>query len=117
MQVFDTSAFINVDVFDDDIADLIKRHTEKVVEPSEAVQKRAGFFQGQFPNPGRRNRADPFILAEAESRRFTVVTYAGTTFRGTATKNWDRTMPGVCHRFGIPCCTLAEALERLGLVL
>jgi len=31
-----------LDVFDDDIADLIKRHTEKVVEPSEAVQKRAG---------------------------------------------------------------------------
>ena len=104
-------------VYDDDLAEWIRKRSGVVVEPSEQVQRRAGIFQQQFPNSAVRNKADPFILAEAEHRGFTVVTYEGTSFRGVPTANWARTMPGVCKRFGIACCTLPEAFERLGITL
>jgi hypothetical protein len=71
----------------------------------------------QFPKPGVRNGADPFILAEAEIRSFTVTTYEGRSFSGVPSRNWARSMPGICAHFDIPCCTLPEALERLGLSL
>lgn len=102
---------------DDEIAEWIRRRSGAVVEPSETVQTRPGFFRASFPKPNLRNAADPFILAEAESRGFTVVTYEGRTFRGVPTTNWVRTMPGICKHFGIACCTLPEALEMLGISL
>ena len=111
------AVYVELLVYDDDVAGLIKRHSAAVVEPSKRVQRRAGEFQAQFPKPGTRNKADPFILAEAEARGVTVVTYEGTTFAGIPTKQWDRAMPGICKHFGIPCCTLPQALERLGLRL
>lgn len=80
-------------------------------------ERRAGIFQQQFPKSAVRNKADPFILAEAEHRQFSVVTYEGTSFRGIPTANWARTMPGVCKHFRIACCTLPEAFEHLGVTL
>lgn len=99
---------------DDEVAAWIHELEQSVVEPSQEVQRRAGEFLAEFPSPGVRNQADPFILAEAEIRSFTVVTYEGRTFSGVPTRRWARTMPGVCQRFGIECCTLPEALGRLG---
>jgi hypothetical protein len=104
-------------VFDDDVAAWIKESSAFVTEPSEEVQHRAGVFRAEFPKPGIRNSADPFILAEAEIRGFTVTTYEGRSFRGVPTTNWARSMPGVCKRFEISCCTLPEGLEMLGLSL
>jgi hypothetical protein len=86
-----------------------------VAEPSPEVQQDTGVIQGHFPNPGVRNGADPFILAEARGRGFHVVTYAGQSFSGVPTSRWHRTMPGICQHFSVPCCTLPEALEHLGL--
>ena len=88
--------------YDDELADWIKTLAGHVVEPSQPVQRRAGEFEQHFPKSAARNRADPFILAEAEARQFAVVTYEGRTFRGVPTTNWTRTMPDVCQRFGIP---------------
>jgi hypothetical protein len=102
---------------DDALAGWIKLRIAAVTEPSEEVQRRAGVFMQHFPKPGVRNGADPFILAEAEIRRFTVTTYEGRSFSGVPTKNWASSMPGICAHFEIPCCTLPEALERLGLSL
>lgn len=99
---------------DDDISVWIKRHSAVVAEPSEAVQRRAGEILPSFPTTANRHEADPFILAEAEARGFVVVTYEGRTFSGVPTKNWATSMPGICGRFQIPCCTLPEALEMLG---
>jgi len=31
------------------------------------------------------------------------------------TKNWAKTMPGICKRLEIPCATLPEALRLLSL--
>ncbi len=101
---------------EDDATELVQRHADAVVEPSEALQKRAGELALEFPAHHRRHRADPFILAEAEARGFIVVTYEGVTFAGIAvTKGWHKSMPGVCARFNIPCCTLPQALRDLGL--
>ncbi|HYI36266.1 MAG TPA: DUF4411 family protein [Thermoleophilaceae bacterium] len=102
---------------DDDIRAFLAKHQSKVVEPSEGVQKRAGEIGAEFPRNGIRNGADPFILAEAEARGFTVVTYEGTNFSGGRAKRWHRSMPSVCDRFDIPCCTLPDALRELGLYL
>ena len=104
---------------DDEIAEWIRLRSSAVVEPSEAVQQLAGadLDAALLNQANLRNGADPFILAEAEARGFTVVTYEGRTFRGVPTTKWIRTMPGICQHFGIPCCTLPEALEQLGISL
>lgn len=99
---------------DDDLAEWIRNHLGAVAEPSQEVQQLAGELMAQFEQPGVRNAADPFILAEARVRSFTVTTYEGRSFSGVPTRRWPRSMPGICARFGIPCCTLAEALGMLG---
>jgi hypothetical protein len=99
---------------DDALAAWIRAHEAAVIEPSQEVQREAGRLLNEFPQPGVRNNADPFIVAEAMLRRFTVVTYEGRTFSGVPTTRWPRSMPGICQRFGVACCTLPEALEMLG---
>jgi len=102
---------------DDAAAELIKRHKKAVVDPTEEVQKLAGSFAAEFLEAPTRNAADPFILAEARVRGFTVATYEGRTYSGIPTKRWHTKMPGICQHFGIPCCTFPEALKQLGLSL
>jgi len=93
---------------DDDIAAWMKAYEDYAVDPTAEVQKLAGQYLAQFP-PGTRNAADPFVLAEAELRGFTVVTYEGRSFSGVPTRRWHRSRPGICQHLGIPCCTLPEA--------
>lgn len=102
---------------EDEISDLLKRHESAVVEPSKEVQGRAGQLQGEFPKPGLRDKADPFVMAEAEGRSMAVVTYEGITFTGAPARGADKKMPAICKRLGIDCCTLPEALRKLGLSL
>ena len=54
------------------------------------------------------------MIAEAEIRGLTVVTYEGRSFRGVPTKNWSRQMPGICKHLGVKCATLPESLTQLG---
>ena len=98
---------------DDAVAEWIGAFVDNIVEPSEQVQRLAGQFMAQFP-AGTRNAADPFVLAEASVRSFTVSTYEGRSFSGQPTRRWHRSMPGVCRHLRIPCCTLPEALALLG---
>lgn len=99
---------------DDDLAAWTKTQAGCFVEPSEDVQRAAGVIYGMFPGAGRRDGADPFVVAEAQVRGFTVVTYEGRSFSGVPTARWHRTMPGICKHFGVPCVTLPEALTLLG---
>jgi hypothetical protein len=99
---------------DDDVSQWAKQRSTHITEPTEEVQREAGTIAGMFPNPGVRNRADPFVVAEAYARGFTVVTYEGRSFRGVPTRNWARTMPGICNHLGVTCRTLPEALAMLG---
>jgi hypothetical protein len=98
---------------DDEVAAWAKVREASFVDPGPAVQAEAGQISALLPNPGIRNGADPFVLAEAKIRQMTVVTYEGRNFSGP-TKNWAKRMPGVCQVLKIPCCTLPEALGRLG---
>lgn len=102
---------------DDEVSELVKQHKQAVVDPTQAVQARVGTFQEEFPKPGLRDRADPFVMAEAELRGYTVVTYEGITFSGSPARGAEKKLPAICARFGIPCCTLPQALQRLGLNL
>ncbi len=102
---------------DDLVAKWIKQYQDKQVEPCEPVQQLAGRYTAQFPASGLRNAADPFVLAEARHRSFTVCTYEGRTFSGVPTRRWQRSMPGICLHFQIPCCTMPEALGMLGVSL
>lgn len=102
---------------DDEIAAWAKERAGVFNEPSPEIQRAAGVIYAEFESPGRRDGADPFVLAEAQARGFTVVTYEGRSFSGIPTRRWERSMPGICRHFGIPCCTLPEALTMLGLVL
>jgi len=102
---------------DDDVAAWIREHEAAVVDPIEQVQVLAGEYFREFPDPGIRNAADPWVLAEAKHRRGIVVTYEGRRFSGVPTRRWHRSMPGLCQHFEIDCCTLPQALSRLGLTL
>jgi hypothetical protein len=56
-------------------------------------------------------------MAEAEARSFCVVTYEGITFTGRPARGADKRLPAFCQQVQIDCCTLAQALQRLGLKL
>jgi Domain of unknown function (DUF4411) len=99
---------------DDEVAGWARARGASFVEPSEAIQRRAGEIYQDFPNPAVRDGADPFVIAEAEARGFTVVTYEGRSFNGVPTRRWDRQMPGICRRHSVACATLPESLTQLG---
>lgn len=99
---------------EDDVAKWARARVAAFVEPGEEVQREAGRIQATFPNPGIRDVADAWVIAEAKLRDLTVVTYEGRTFSGVPTRRWDRQMPGICQRHSVGCVTLPEALTALG---
>lgn len=98
---------------DDEVAEWAKQLIGNFVDPGVEVQRLAGQIYGMLPNPGLRDGADPFVIAEAKIRHLSVVTYEGRNFGGP-TRNWAKRMPGICQHFDVPCCTLPEALHELG---
>lgn len=100
---------------DDDIAAWAKDRSGTFIDPTGEVQRAAGVIYQEFSaGSGRRDGADPFVIAEAQIKGLTVVTYEGRSFDGIPTRNWEKRMPGICHHFKVPCCTLSEALRMLG---
>jgi hypothetical protein len=108
------AVYVELGQKEDDVAQWAKQHTSGFVEPSEDVQRESGVIYNDFPNPGIRDVADPWVIAEARARSLTVVTYEGRTFSGVPTRRWDRQMPGICQHYDIPCLTLPDALGQLG---
>ncbi len=100
---------------DDDVYAWARQRAARFVDPTPAVQREIGPIQAMLPNPGVRDRADSFVMAEAKVRSFTVVTYEGTnTFTGRPTKRADEKMPGMCRTLGLDCRIVPEALTMLG---
>ena len=101
---------------DDDLHAWARPRAALFTEASEAVQRAAGAIQGELPPNPLRNRADPWVIAEAQARAFTVVTYEGQTFAGARipTARWHRSMPGICGRYAVACVTLPDAIDALG---
>lgn len=106
--------FNEIKRIDDDVCEWARARTAGFVEPTAEVQVAAGRILSKLPNPGVRDGADPFVVAEAQLRALTVVTYEGRSFSGVPTKNWSKTMPGICSELGVSCRTLPEALTMLG---
>jgi Domain of unknown function (DUF4411) len=103
-------------VKEDEVAEWIKKHdlSGLFADPDQQTQRAAGEVYKLFPSPGKRDGADPFVIADAQVRGLTVVTYEGRAHTGVPTKRWHRSMPGICGRVNVPCITLAEALALLG---
>jgi hypothetical protein len=90
-----------------------------VVEPSEAVQRLAGDFAEAYRFRPGRDGADPFVIAEAETRRFAVATYEGMSPTGGVARSKARydSIPDICRGRAIDCFQPARALRRVGLAL
>lgn len=89
---------------------LARKHV--AVDPSPEVQRLAGKLDERFDSSPTRDRADPWVVAEAQHRGWTVVTYEGTnTLTGARTPKWRFKMPGICESIGVGCCILPEALN------
>lgn len=99
---------------DDDVYAWAKPMAASFVDPDADVQRKAGGVQAFLPKPGIRDKADPWVIAEAIVRGLTVVTYEGRTFGGTQTVKASTKMPGICEKWGVPCLILPEALGQLG---
>ena len=79
---------------DDEIAVWAKNRAALFLDPSEEVQRAAGIVYRMFSaGSGRRDGADPFVIAEAQARGFTVVTYEGRSFSGVPTRVGRRRCP------------------------
>lgn len=99
---------------DDELWHWARERRHLFVDPTPDVQVAVGPIYEQFPRPGTRDAADPWVIAEAQVRRFTVVTYEGRTFSGETTRAALRRMPGICAQFDVRCITLPEAFGPLG---
>lgn len=108
------AVYTELEAKDDDVFQWARERVTSFVEPNEAVQRDAGVIYNDFPQNSLRNAGDPWVIAEARAREWTVVTYEGQTFSGVPTTRWHRSMPGVCGRHSVPCMTLPAALGRLG---
>jgi len=110
------AVYAELETKDDDLIAWAKPRTALFVDPSEDVQRAAGLIQGDLPHNPLRNTADPWVIAEAQARGWTVVTYEGQTFSGAPipTARWHRSMPGICQRYGVVCVTLPDAIDALG---
>ena len=66
--------FVELRAKDDETAEWIKQF--RAVDPIREVQVEVGPIYAEFSNgSGRRDGADPFVIAEARHRGLTVVTY------------------------------------------
>lgn len=100
---------------DDDIYEWARSLSAAFVDPSDEVQNAVGPIYALFSRPGDRDAADPWVVAEALTRGFAVVTYEGRTFAGpVSAKATKQKIPGVCAQLDVLCITMAEALSELG---
>lgn len=99
---------------DDEVHAWARLRADRFVDPITEVQQAVGDIYCQFPKPGVRDAADPWVIAEAKVRNLTVVTYEGRAFSGEVLPSAPKKMPGICAHFGVPCVTLPTAIGQLG---
>lgn len=98
----------------DEVHKWISDRSEYVIDPDEAVQRRAGEIVVAHFNPAStRDQADPFVLAEAEVHERVVVSYEGVDPMGEPTKKAAKKLPGICSELDLRCIPLGQALVEL----
>ena len=91
----------------------VVRHDKLIVATDASVAMAAQQLLDRYPlmvkNIKGRNRADPFVIVVAKMRGATVVTGEGPDGSPNRPK-----IPWVCNELSVPCCRLAELIEREG---
>ena len=92
----------------------VKSITGLICEADAAVLAAAAAITAQFPlwvTPNA-NYADPFVIAHARVREWTVVTAEKRAGQNVAEVNMG--IPNVCDHFGVDCINLPDLIEREG---
>jgi hypothetical protein len=103
----------------DELHRWMKGHRKLVLDPSQAVQKRAGEIRGSFRFRDGRDEADPFVIAEAEISGYAVTTYEGRSPTGAVARaklSVDN-IPRICDSLGVRCLQPGQAWQDAGLSL
>ncbi len=110
------AVYRELQVRDDEVFQWAKAHRIAFRDPDANVQRAAGLLQRDyFSKSGVHDAADPWVIAEAQVHRVTVVTLEGVhAYTNAPSKKWPKKMPGICARLRIPCITVADALDELG---
>lgn len=97
----------------DDVFTWAKAQSPLFIPLDDAIQDATSQVLEAFPGLvkaiGRRNQADPFVIALAIVRRATVVT--AEVARGSQQRP---RIPDVCDQLGIPCVNLIQMIRLLG---
>lgn len=90
-----------------------------LVEPDDSVQRLAGDLATRYRFKVGYDAADPFVIAEAKVRGFTVATYEGRSPTGSVARARKRTdnIPTICATEGVKCLHPGAAWEQAGLSL
>lgn len=97
----------------------VRERRPLVVDPSIEVQRLAGSLLQRFRFKQGRDRADPFVIAEASVRSFGVATYEGMSPTGTVArpKASVDNIPDICRKMKIECYQPGRAWRHVGLNL
>lgn len=108
------AVYTELEAKDDDVFAWARPRAALFVDATEVVQRAVGVIEQALPHNPLRNVADPWVVAEAQARGWTVITYEGQTFAGVPTTRWHRSMPGICQEYHVACATLPDAIDTLG---
>lgn len=94
----------------DALAEWAKSHAQMFLQPDMYVLARVGNIGIHFPAAAQttiaENKADPFLVALADNKQWTVVSEE----RGTSQE--IPTIPQMCKRYAVPCIQLVEVITR-----
>lgn len=100
---------------DDEISKWAKERPYMFLPIDDAVQAAVttilstAHFENLVKPGSQRNQADPFVVALAQVKNLTVVTYERAP--GSVAKP---RIPDVCNHFGVPCISFVEVIRRQG---
>ncbi len=102
-----------------DVHEWVKARKGLLVEPDSEVQKTVGELVGRYRFKVGHDAADPFVIAEAKIRGFTVATYEGRSPTGSVARARKRNdnIPTICATEGVRCLHPGAAWEQAGLSL
>lgn len=114
--VIPREAFREIERRDDELRRWLHQRESQVVEASSDELVVVSTIAAAHPGwvAGRRNAADPFVIAAARQQRAVVVTDERRSGRGADDRNVR--LPTVAAEFGVQCISLTEMVRRCGWV-
>jgi hypothetical protein len=99
---------------DEDCLSWAKSQSNFIVEADQPALAVVSDIANTYPDwsSGGKNTADPFVIAEAETRGWTVVTQE--KMRGPGVEEHNMNIPNVCDTRGVVCISFLEMMQREG---